>query len=149
MQVPAAPFFVGEPLLDLRCLVRGQVVQHDVHGQAVRDGGVDLVEEPQDFFGGVALLAVRQDLTGRHVYRCEQVGRAVALVVVGHRAGPAGDYRQAWLGAVHRLPLGQGRRTRSAPGVGTNDGNSHHSCLTISLRGISRESWEREMLIRS
>jgi hypothetical protein len=85
--------------------VRGQVVQHDVDGQAARDAGVDLLEEPQHVFGGVALLAVRQDLTGGHVHGSEQVGRAVALVVVGHRAGPAGDHRQARLGAVHRLAL--------------------------------------------
>ncbi len=54
----------------------------------------------------MALLAVRQDLTCRDIHRREQVGRAVALVVVGHRAGPARDHRQARLGAVHRLALG-------------------------------------------
>jgi hypothetical protein len=106
VQVPAAAVLVREPLLDLGCLVRGQVVQHDVHGQAAGDGGVDLLEEPQHVLGGLALLAVRQDLTCRHVHRCEQVGRAVPLVVVGHRSGSAGDHRQAWLGAVHCLALG-------------------------------------------
>jgi len=106
VQVPAAAVLVRQPLGDLRGLVRGQVVQHDVHGKAARDGGVDLFEEPQHVFGGMTLLAVRQHLTGRDVHRREQVGRAVALVVVGHRAGPARDHRQAWLGAVDRLALG-------------------------------------------
>ena len=40
-----------------------------------------------------------------HVERGEQGGRAVALVVVGHGAGPALLERQARLGAVERLDL--------------------------------------------
>ena len=71
-----------EPRGDLRRLVCGQVVQHDMDGQTARDAGVDLLEEPQDVLGGMAFAAVREDLTGRDVHRREQVGGAVALVVV-------------------------------------------------------------------
>ncbi len=34
VQVPAPPVFVGQPVGDFRRGVRGQVVQHYVHGQA-------------------------------------------------------------------------------------------------------------------
>lgn len=82
VQVPASPIFVGESFGDRRSGVRGQVVQHDVHGQATRDGGVDLFEEPQHVGGGVALLQVGEDLAGRDVHRLEQVeslGRTAAV----------------------------------------------------------------------
>jgi len=67
-------------------------------------------------------------------------------VIVPARPGTIGR-----LGWVRSIACHWVRGGEPAPrlGVGTNDGNSHHSCLTISLRGISRESWEREMLIRS
>ena len=68
--------------------------------------GVDLLEEPQHVLGGVALAAVRQDLAGREIHRGEQIGGAVALVVVGHRGGAAPNHRQARLGPVHCLTLG-------------------------------------------
>ena len=45
------------------------------------------------------------DAAVEHVERGEQGGGAVALVVVGHRAGAAGLHRQARLGAVERLDL--------------------------------------------
>jgi hypothetical protein len=70
------------------------------------DGGVDLFEEGQHVLGGVALVAVGQDLPGGEVHRGEQVSGAVALVVMGHRAVPAGNHGQARLGAVHGLALG-------------------------------------------
>ncbi len=52
-------------------------------------GGVDLFEEPQHVRAGVALVQSGQNLTGGDVHRGEQVDRAVAFVVMGHRAGAA------------------------------------------------------------
>ncbi len=43
-----------------------------MHGQAVRDGRVDLLKEPQHVLGGVALLAVRQDLASGDVHRANK-----------------------------------------------------------------------------
>ena len=40
-----------------------------------------------------------------HVESSEQRGRAVALVIMGHRPAAAGLQRQAQLGAVERLDL--------------------------------------------
>ena len=42
-------------------------------------------------------------LPGQHVQRGEQRGRAVPLVVMGHRLRPTGHHRQRRLGAVQRL----------------------------------------------
>ena len=67
---------------------------------------VDQLEEGQHVVGRVALPGVVEDLAGGDVHRGEQIGRAVALVVVGHGAGPARLHRQRRLGAVERLDLG-------------------------------------------
>ena len=71
-----------------------------------RDGGVDLLEEPQHVGRGVTFVQSGEDLAGGDVHRGEQVDGAVALVVVGHRAGSARLHRQRGLGAVQRLALG-------------------------------------------
>ena len=54
----------------------------------------------------MTFLQVGEDLAGGEVHRREQVDRAVAFVVVGHRAGPARLHRQRGLGAIQRLALG-------------------------------------------
>ena len=53
----------------------------------------------------VALHAAADHRAVEHVERGEQRGRAVALVVVGHRAGAPLLHRQPRLGAVERLDL--------------------------------------------
>src|SRR6266508_3619290 len=68
--------------------------------------GVDVLEEPQHVGGGVALVVVGEDLTRGDVQRGEQVERAVALVVMGHRAGPARSHRRAGLGPVQGVSGG-------------------------------------------
>ena len=105
MQVPAATVLMGQPLCDLGGRVCREVVQHDVHGQSSRHRGVDLLEEPSTS-APVWPLRSGEHLAGGHVHRGEQVDGAVALVVVGHRAGPAGFHRQRRLGAVQSLALG-------------------------------------------
>ena len=66
--------------------------------EVARDGLVDLLEKRQDVCGGVRLAALGEDLASGDVQCREQVGRPVALVVMGHRARPAADHRQARLG---------------------------------------------------
>ena len=53
----------------------------------------------------VALHVAADDRAVENIQRGEQRRRAVALVVVGHRAGAALLQRQAGLGAVERLDL--------------------------------------------
>ena len=54
----------------------------------------------------VARQALADDLAREHVQRGEQRRGAIALVVVGHRAGAAPLDRQRGLGAIERLDLG-------------------------------------------
>jgi hypothetical protein len=51
--MPATAVAVCQPFGDLRRRVRGQVVQHDVYGQATRDGCIGLFEEAQHVGRGV------------------------------------------------------------------------------------------------
>ena len=53
----------------------------------------------------VTLHAAADHRAVEHVQRCEQRGRAVPRVVVGHRGGPAALERQPWLCAVECLDL--------------------------------------------
>ena len=46
--MPATPVLVSQPFGDLGRGMGGQVVQHDMHGQPARYGGVDLLEEPSE-----------------------------------------------------------------------------------------------------
>ena len=57
MQVEAG--VPDQPVLDRRGLVGGVVVQDEVQVQALRDGGVDELEEPQEL-----LVAMVPDFTG-------------------------------------------------------------------------------------
>ena len=72
---------------------------------AGRHLALDGVEEADELLMPVALHAAADDGAVEHVQGGEQRGRAVALVVVGHRAGAALLHRQAGLGAVERLDL--------------------------------------------
>ena len=61
--------------------------------------------EADELLMPMALHAAADDGTFQDIQCGEQRGRAVALVVVGHRAGSAFLHRQAGLGAVERLNL--------------------------------------------
>ena len=52
---------------------------------------VDLLEELQPLDVGVALLALADDLSVKHVKRGKQCGRAMARLVVRHRLGARPD----------------------------------------------------------
>ena len=94
-----------------RRLVSREVVQHDVHVEVLGDVEVDQLEERQHVVGGVALAGVVQDLAGADVHRGEQVDGAVALVVMGHRPGPARLHRQATAGCDPAPGTGSSRRS--------------------------------------
>ena len=108
MQVPARRrSLCASHFGDRGGLVRRQVVQDDVHVQTAGHGGVDLLEERAARRSPAwPLRRCGVDLAGGDVHRREQIDGAVALVVMGHRAGPARLHRQRRLGAVQRLTLG-------------------------------------------
>jgi hypothetical protein len=68
-----------------------EVVQDDVHVEALGHMEIDQLEEREDILGGVALLRVEEDLAGRDVENGEEIGRPVALVVMG--LGPRAPWR--------------------------------------------------------
>jgi hypothetical protein len=90
---------------DLRLLVSGTVVEDDVDDLPGRDGSLEGVEEADELLMPVALHATARHGPVEHVEGGEERGGAVALVVVGHAAGPAFLERQAGLGAVKCLDL--------------------------------------------
>ncbi len=70
-----------------------------------RDLALDGIEEADEFLMPVALHAAPDDLALKDVEGGEQGGRAVALVVVGHRGAAPLLHRQPRLGAVEGLDL--------------------------------------------
>ena len=104
--VHAHPRVLREPGPDVRVLVRGVVVQHDVDLDASGDVPVDLPEEREPLFVRVRLVVVVDDPARQIVEGCEERRRAVARVVVRLRADVPDPERQARLRALERLALG-------------------------------------------
>ena len=95
----------GQPLLHLGMLVRVVVVADQID-LTTRVGLRDRVEKSDELNVRVAREAAAVDLATRDLEGCEQAGRSVALVVVGH---PRREYLaqgQDRLGAVEGLDLG-------------------------------------------
>src|SRR5215207_4211655 len=95
----------AEPGDHLRVLVGGVVVEDDVDELTGRHRRVEGVEETDELLVPMALHAAAEDGAVEHVEGGKQGGGAVALVVIGHGAGPALLQRQAGLGAVEGLDL--------------------------------------------
>ena len=75
---------------------------HDFFGRHLRLNGV---QEADELLVTMALHTSANDLAFEDIESSEQRRCAMALVVVGHRAGSAFLHRQAGLGAVERLDL--------------------------------------------
>ena len=71
----------GQPRLHRGVFVCGVVVGDQMQRLVLGRLAVDLPEELQPFGVGVALLALADDLSVKHVERSEQRGRAIAFVV--------------------------------------------------------------------
>ena len=95
----------GQPLAHLRMLVGCVVVDDGVDRLLDRHLRLDGIEEADELLVPVALHVAADDGTVEDVQSCEQRGRTVTFVVVGHRTGTARLHRQPWLGAVECLNL--------------------------------------------
>jgi hypothetical protein len=95
----------GEPVLDLRMLVGGVVVDDDMDDLAGGDLGFDGVEKADELLMPMALHAAADDLAFEHVEGGEEGRGAVADIVVGHGAAAPLLDREPWLGAVEGLDL--------------------------------------------
>ena len=103
-EVERDPFMAPEPLQHLGMCMGGIVVEDHVDGLPGGDLGFDLVEKADELLMSVALHAVADDRSIKHVERREQCRGPVALVVVRHRSaatllqGPARWVRSsAWV----------------------------------------------------
>jgi hypothetical protein len=95
----------GQPLADVRVLVRGVVVEDHVDHLAGRRLPLDRVQEAEQFLVPVTLHAAPDHRAVEHVECGKERGRAVALVVVGHGPGAARFHWQPGLGAIEGLDL--------------------------------------------
>src|SRR5882757_8539569 len=94
-----------QPLTHLWMLVGGVVVEDHVHDFFYRHLRLNGVQEADELLETMALHTLANDLAFEDIESSEQRRGAMALVVVGHRAGSAFLHRQAGLGAVQRLDL--------------------------------------------
>ncbi len=94
-----------QPRLDLGMLVRGVVVADQVQLLVLGRLAVDLAQEVEPFDMAMALRATGNHGAVQRTHRGKQRGRAVALVVVGHRLRPALLERQPGLRAIQCLHL--------------------------------------------
>jgi len=95
----------GQPVLDLRRLVRRAVVEHDVHVEVPQNLLIDRLHEFLELDHAVTVMQRADDVSGREVERRVQAGRAVPFAVVGGALGGPAEQRQDWLGAIQRLGL--------------------------------------------
>ncbi len=157
VQVPAGSAWVGQPGGHLGCGVGGQVVQHHVDVQVT--AGRVLSMSLKNASTSAPVCRWRQSAItspGGDVEGGEQVGGAVALVVVGHRPGPTAHHRQARLGPVQAPAPGSSRRSRTPPPSPADPGRgrprrpawprsrgSVDSLKVSTFHGCS--SWSRQM----
>jgi hypothetical protein len=103
MEHPAR--MIGQPFEDVGLFVGGVVVDDGVDDFSGRDGALDGVEEADELLVAMPSYAASDHGSVEEVERGEQSGRAVALVIMGHRTAFPGLERQARLRAVERLDL--------------------------------------------
>ncbi len=76
----------GEPLADLFMFMRAVVIEDDVDHLAGGDVTFDDVQEAKELLVAMAFHIAADHGAVEHVERGEQCRRAIAFVVVGHRA---------------------------------------------------------------
>ena len=103
MECPAR--MIGEPFEDVGLFVGGIVVDDGVDDFSGRHGALDGLEEANELLVAMPSHAASDHGSVEDIERGEQRGRAVALVVMGHRPAFSGLERQARLRAVERLDL--------------------------------------------
>jgi hypothetical protein len=111
VQVPTGTFRVLEPGPDRLGLVGREAVEDDVDVELSWDMEIDQLEEGQHVGALVRGPRVIEDLASPDVHRSEKVGRAIALVVVGHGSRSTRCHGKRLLGAVEGLDHGSSRRS--------------------------------------
>jgi hypothetical protein len=105
-EVQLEPGVLFQPSLHLGRLVGGVVIENQVDAARFLHGSVDAAQEAKELPGTVAWHALPDDQARFDVQRSKERGRAMALVVVGHRGGAPLLQRQSRLRPIKRLDLG-------------------------------------------
>src|SRR5271155_2627331 len=104
-EVEGPAWMARDPLPHGGMLVGGVIVEDGVDGFASGNLALDRVEETDELLVAMALHVAADHGSVEDVHGCEQGGRSVPLVIMGHRSGAALLHRQPGLGAVERLDL--------------------------------------------
>lgn len=125
----------AEPGTHLGVFVSGVVVEDDVDGLADRHLGVDAVEKADEFLMAMPLHVLADNGAVEHVESSKQCGRAMALVIMGHRAAAALLQRKSWLRPIERLDLAH-------MGICGSRGSDQDSMVNLrsllGIQGLSR-----------
>lgn len=90
-----------QPLLNIGVAVYGVVIHDQMQAQMLGSATVDEAQELESLAVAMPRLAHRDHAAVQRVERCEQRGRAMAFVVVGHGARTLELHRQTGLRAVN------------------------------------------------
>src|SRR5258708_33514614 len=104
-EVQCEAFVSRPPALDGRRLGGGVVVEDQMQIEMCGRLAVDCFQKRQELVCPMACQTFADDGTGRHIERGEECCCAVALVIMGHRAGTALFQGQTRLRAVECLDL--------------------------------------------
>ncbi len=118
----AAGRLLREPSLGLLGDVRRMIVEDQLDRRMARIGGVEELEEFNEFAAAVAVLNESVDLAGEQIDAGQQADRAVALVLVVAREGRMSEARHS--GNRHDRP-GPAARARHSPTKGPVDQTLH------------------------
>ncbi len=95
----------GEPSVDVAVRVGAVVVDDQMQLAVTGELAIEEAQELQELLMAVPRQALADDAAVERAERGEQGRRAVALVVMGHRAGATALDREARLGAIQGLDL--------------------------------------------
>ena len=105
-EVECPAWVTSQPLDHLGVLVGGVIIHDGVNGFFCGNLALDGVQKANELLMSVTLHAASGDLALQHVKGGEQRGRAVAVVVIGHRSGASLLHGEARLGSIQSLDLG-------------------------------------------
>src|SRR6185436_13514673 len=94
-----------KPASDRWCLVRAEIVEHDVDVEVFGHCGVDGVEKLLELDGTVPAMQLADHSSRHDVECCEQRRRAMTYVIVASTLGIARLHRQEGLSPIERLDL--------------------------------------------
>ena len=100
------PSFMGcKPTLDVRVLVGGIVVNHDMHFKFLRNIVFDMFEERQILLMPVSSLTLSKHLAVGNVECSKEGCRTMSLIVVSNAFNVSEAHRQHWLSVFQCLDL--------------------------------------------